>query len=1216
MIDQLKRLLSERILVLDGATGTMIQACGLTEADFCGERFAHSTLNLKGHNDLLCLTKPEVITEIHEAYLNAGADIIKTNSFNANAISLADYDMVSLAYEINHKAASLAREVADRYTRQNPDKPRFVAGSMGPTNKTASMSAEVGDPGARSVTFDGLVEAYREQVRGLRDGGVDILLVETIFDTLNAKAALFAIQSETALTGRNLPVMVSVTVADASGRTLSGQTLMAFLASVSHLDLLSCGMNCGFGAAQMRPYLEELAGRTPFFVSLHPNAGLPNQFGEYDETPETMANTLEEYLRNGWINIVGGCCGTRPQHIAAIAGIAAKYKPRVCPPVKHKTVVSGLEPLVIDPKRNFVNIGERTNVSGSRKFARLMKEEKFDEALSVARDQVENGAQVIDVCMDDAMLDAKACMVQFLNLLASEPDISKVPIMVDSSRWDVLEAGLKCIQGKPIVNSVSLKEGEAEFLRKARLVHRYGAALVVMLFDELGQADTLERKIQVAKRSYELLINDGFPAEDIIVDPNVLAIATGISEHDAYAVNFIESCRWIKHNLPHAKISGGISNLSFSFRGNDLVREALHSVFLYHAINAGLDMGIVNAGQLLPYDQIEPELHRLAEDVVLNKRPEATEELLAYAGKLRLTGAGQKEAGIPVVDEWRSKTVEERLQHALIRGISDYLEQDIAECLTIYPSAIDIIEQPLMQGMNTVGDLFGAGKLFLPQVVKSARVMKAAVALLEPTIQVQKTKQTSKPVKILLATVKGDVHDIGKNIVSVVLSCNGFEIIDLGVMVPCEKIISEAKAHQVNAIGLSGLITPSLDEMKRVVQTLSQQGLDVPVLLGGATTSELHTAIRLNPEYPGRVFYVKDASRAAPVLKQVTDVSLNAAFIKETVNRYGSLKDAYEKTRKKSDYLSLKEARKNAFPIDWTREIIEKPIQSGIRHWTDFPLENIIPYIDWTFFFYTWDMRGSFPALLDHPEKGSEARKLYEDARILLKDLSEGKKLRARAVIGLFPANSQGDDIIIEKDGKQLPFYQLRDQRKRAEGEYNVCLSDFIAPKASGKQDYIGGFVASVGQEPATLSAQARELGDDYTALLIETLCDRLVEAFAELLFYQVRKTYWRYASQEESTPEDLIASKYRGIRPAIGYPSCPDHSEKEQLFRLLEAPERIGTTLTESYMMQPASSVSGFMMASPHAYFYNIIHITKDQADDYFKRKGSTFEPLKQLII
>jgi len=1216
MIEQLRLLLKERILVLDGATGTMIQACGLNEADFRGERFCSCSGNLKGHNDLLCLTKPAVITEIHEAYLAAGADIIETNSFNANAISLADYGMSDLAYEINRQAALLARDAADRQTALTPNKPRFVAGSMGPTNKTASMSADVSNPGARSVTFDELVTAYRDQVRGLREGGVDILLVETIFDTLNAKAALFAIQTEARESGVSLPVMVSVTVADTSGRTLSGQTLKAFLTSISHVELLSVGMNCGFGATQMKPYLEELATLAPYPVSIHPNAGLPNQFGEYDETPETMADTLAKYLEKGWINIVGGCCGTRPAHIAAIAATAARFKPRTLPKHKPVTLVSGLEPLTIDPSSNFINVGERTNVSGSKRFARLMKEEQYEEALTVAREQVENGAQVVDVCMDDAMLDAKSSMVTFLNLLAAEPDIAKVPIMIDSSKWEVLEAGLKCTQGKSIVNSISLKEGEAAFLEKADLVRRYGAAVVVMLFDEQGQADTFERKIAVAQRSYDLLVGQGFPPEDIIFDPNVLAIATGISEHDAYGLHFIHACRWIKQHLPHAKISGGISNLSFSFRGHEAIRAAMHAVFLYHAIKAGLDMGIVNAGQLIPYDQIDPTLLRLSEDVVLNRQPESTEALLAYAETLRNTQVASTTNGKTVEDGWRDKSVEERLQYALVRGVADHLEEDIAECLTKYPNAIDIIEQPLMQGMNTVGDLFGAGKMFLPQVVKSARVMKAAVALLEPVIQAQKTKQTTKPVRILLATVKGDVHDIGKNIVSVVLSCNGFEIIDLGVMVPCEKIIAAAREHQVDAIGLSGLITPSLDEMKRVVETVKQEGLDLPILLGGATTSELHTALKVFPSYPGRVFHVKDASRAAPALKHVTDPTLSPSFIQATTERYKSLQDAYERTRRKSDYLSLKEARANAYPIDWTRETINKPAQMGLQHWTDYPLESIVPYIDWTFFFYTWDIRGRYPEVLDHPEKGQVARKLFEDAQALLAELVAGKQLRGRAVIGFFPAQSQGDDILVDKDGKRFTFYQLRDQRKRTEGEYNVCLSDFIAPVESGVQDYIGGFVCSVGQEPADLSRKAREAGDDYTSLLIETLCDRLVEAFAEKLFYDVRTTYWGYAPDEVSSNEDLIASRYRGIRPAIGYPSCPDHSEKERLFRLLEAEARIGTTLTESFMMQPASSVSGFMMASPHAQFYNILHLTKDQAADYFKRKGGEVETLKQLII
>lgn len=1218
MKTNIKKALNERILVLDGATGTMIQSCGLTEKDFRGTLYQDSKINMLGLNDLLCLTKPEEITKIHEAYLKAGADIIETDSFNANAISLADYGMASSAYEINHAAAQLARSAADRQTLLTPEKPRFVAGSMGPTNKMASMSTDVSDPAARSVNFDDLVSAYREQLCGLRDGGVDLLLVETVFDTLNAKAALFAIQEEEETSGIQLPVMISVTLGNMSGRTLSGQTLMAFLNSVSHIDLLSCGMNCGFGASQMKPYLEELQANAPFFVSLHPNAGLPNQFGEYDETPEAMAKTLEEYLQKSWINIVGGCCGTTPDYIEAIAKVARNYKPRIVPVKKHQTVISGLEPLVIDPNNNFINIGERANVSGSKKFARLMREEKYEEALSIVRQQVDNGAQVIDVCMDDAMLDAKTAMIQFLNLIASEPQISKVPLMIDSSNWDVLEAGLKCSQGKSIVNSVSLKEGEAEFLRKSRLVHRYGAAMVVMLFDESGQADSFERKIEVVKRSYDLLVKDGFPAEDIIFDPNVLAIATGIPEHDNYAVDFINACSWIKKNLPYCKISGGISNLSFSFRGNDFVRGAIHSVFLFQAIKAGLDMGIVNPGQLQPYDQIDSTMLELVEDVVLNRRNDATERLLFYTEGLKKGEDGRDSLGKERLQKntWRQLPVEERLQYALVQGNSDYLEQDLSECMKLYPIAIDIVEKPLMNAMNKVGDLFSSGKFFLPQVVKSARVMKAAVVILEPTILSQKKQLTSAPVKILLATVKGDVHDIGKNIVSVVLSCNGFEIIDLGVMVPCEKIVSEAISNKVDAIGLSGLITPSLDEMKKVCQTLNQKGLRIPVMLGGATTSELHTAVRLDPEYSGLVYHVADASRAASVLKNITDPALKEDFRQEAVQRYGKIREQHEHAIKKSDYLKLSDARKNACVIDWKNDHPEIPVLLGLKHWIDFPLKEIAPYIDWTYFFYSWDFHGSFPALLNHPDKGQEATKLYEDAEALLNDLILNKRLRARAVIGLFPAYSAGDDIYIQKNGKDIPFYQLRDQRKHTNGEPNLCLSDFIAPKESGIHDYIGAFVASVGEEPTDFSKKVREQGDDYKALLIETLCDRLVDAFANLLFLKVRKTYWGYAPDEVGVPADLNAEKYRGIRPAIGYPSCPDHSEKERLFALLEASEHIGTTLTDTYMMQPASSECGFLMANPQARFHNIIHITEDQADDYFKRKGQIVEPLKQLIL
>ncbi|MDD4920883.1 MAG: methionine synthase [Bacteroidales bacterium] len=1215
MRPNLRKILQERILILDGATGTMIQTYCLTEKDYRGERFADSKVNLRGHNDLLCLTKPELIAEIHQAYLNAGADIIETNSFNANAVSLADYHMTDLAYDINLTAAKLARAAADAKTWETPEKPRFVAGSMGPTNKTASMSAEVTNPAARAVTFDDLVSAYREQVRGLRDGGVDILLVETVFDTLNAKAALFAIEEEELASGIAIPVMVSVTVADTSGRTLSGQTLMAFLASISHVNLLSCGLNCGFGAEQMQPYVEELAANAPFFVSAHPNAGLPNQFGEYDETPEKMAKTVEGYLQHGWINIIGGCCGTNPGHIAAIASVAKKYQPRVIPTDKHETVLSGLELLTIDPKSNFINIGERTNVSGSKKFARLMREEKYDEALSIARHQVENGAQIIDVCMDDAMLDAKAAMVQFLNLIASEPEISKVPLMIDSSTWEVLEAGLKCNQGKSVVNSVSLKEGETEFLRKAGLVHRYGSAMVVMLFDENGQADTFERKIEVAKRSYDLLTSNGFPAEDIIFDPNVLAIATGISDHDNYAVHFIRACAWIKENLPFAKISGGISNLSFSFRGNETVRGAIHSVFLYHAIKAGLDMGIVNAAQMIPYSEIDPTLLKLTEDVVLNRRSDATEEMLTYAETLKEEGAA-KETNKPDQDAWRLLSVDERLQYALVRGVSEYLEQDIAECLVKYPAAIDIIEQPLMNGMNKVGDLFGDGKMFLPQVVKSARVMKAAVAILEPTIAAQKKKGDAKPVKILLATVKGDVHDIGKNIVSVVLSCNGFEIVDLGVMVPCEKIVSEAKAHEVDAIGLSGLITPSLEEMKKVCQTLDQEGLEIPVMLGGATTSELHTAIKLDPVYPGHVYHVRDASRAASVLRNITDLSLRADFRQATKGQYEYLRVIHENANKKTEYLKLEEARQNALKIDWESEKITVPALKGIMDWTDFPAEEIVPYIDWTYFFYAWDIRGHFPEILNHPQKGQEATKLYEEAQVILKDLVRNKKVRAKAVIGLFPAYSSGDDLFVEKEDQTIRLPQLRDQRKQAEGQPNLCLADFIAPRESAAKDYLGAFTVSISQVPSTLSNDFRSNGDDYTALIIETLTDRLAEAFTELIFQDVRKKYWGYAPDETLGFDQLLAGKYVGLRPAIGYPSCPEHSEKETVLNLLEAEHRIGTRLTESYMMVPVSSTSGLMFASEHARYFDINKITAEQAEDYFVRKGRVIEQLKPLIL
>lgn len=1213
--------IERRILVLDGAMGTMIQRFGLTEDDYRGTRFAKWPSPLKGNNDLLALTRPDIIQNIHEQYLEAGADIIETNTFNANRISMSDYGMESLAYEINIAATRLARAAADKYTEKNPDKPRFVAGSIGPTNKTASLSPDVNDPGYRAVSFDDLYSIYREQVKGLLDGGVDILLVETIFDTLNAKAALFAIDEELGSHGlHHFPIMVSGTITDASGRTLSGQTVEAFLNSMLHADLLTIGLNCALGADKMRPHVEELARKAPFYISAHPNAGLPNAMGQYDETPESMGLKVADFMQNSFVNIIGGCCGTTPEHIREIARIAATMKPHKRQIADHLTRLSGLEPLKMDPNLNFINIGERTNVAGSKKFARLIKDEKYDEALSVAREMVEGGAQVIDVNMDDAMIDAEKAMVRFLNLMAAEPDIARLPVMIDSSKWNVIEAGLKCVQGKAIVNSISLKEGEAVFLDHARKVHNYGAAVIVMAFDEQGQASTYERRIEICERAYKLLTEKiGFPPEDIIFDPNILAIATGMEEHNNYAVDFIETVKWIKANLPYARISGGVSNLSFSFRGNDVVREAMHSVFLYYAVKAGMDMGIVNPGMLQIYDEISKDLLEYVEDVVLNRRPDATERLIAFAEKIKAT-SGNKEEGEIKVEEWRNLPVENRLSHALVKGITEHLEEDLEEARVKFNRAIELIEGPLMDGMNIVGDLFGAGKMFLPQVVKSARVMKKAVAYLMPFIEAEKQEgDSSSAGKVLMATVKGDVHDIGKNIVGVVLACNNYEVIDIGVMVPCEEILRRAKEEKVDIIGLSGLITPSLEEMVHVASEMERTGMNIPLLIGGATTSKIHTAVKIEQQYHAPVVYVKDASRTVPVVGNLLSGAHRDDYVKTVRAEYAELRETYLQSRRSKEYLSLEEARNHAFKSDWASQQIYLPKKPGEQVWLDFPIAEIRPYINWLFFFVAWEMKGKFPEILNDPEKGAEARKLYNDANRMLDEIIKNKLLTARAVFGLYPANSIGDDIEVYADENRSSIMQtfcnLRNQQIHTDGAPNLCLSDFVAPRESGRTDYIGAFAVTAGIGVGSLLAEYERQHDDYSSIMLKALADRLAEAFTELLHERVRKEYWGYCPDENLTKEDLLYERFKGIRPAHGYPACPDHSEKRTLFALLGAEEKIGVKLTDSCMMMPAASVSGLMFAHPQCRYFHVDRITREQVDDYARRKKMTVEEVETWL-
>jgi len=1203
-VGELANILSRRIVVIDGAMGTMIHREGLVEADYRGERFRDHPADLKNLTDLLCLTQPQVIEKIHRQYLEAGADIIETNSFGATRIALVDYKLEPYAYEINVAAARAARRAADAVMNGQPGRRCFVAGALGPMTRSASMSRDMNDPGARLVTFDELESAYYEQVRGLVDGGVDILLAETAFDTLNLKAALFAIERYFEEHSRRLPVMASGTIVDLSGRTMTGQTVEAFWTSISHANLLSVGLNCSLGAKEMRPYLEELSHLAPVYVSCYPNAGLPDGFGNFPETPDITSRLLQEFAEAGFLNIVGGCCGTTPAHIRAIAEAVRDLPPRTPSRPEPLTRLSGLEALTIRPDSNFVNIGERTNVTGSPAFAKLILNGNYEGALSVARQQVEGGAQVIDVNMDEGLLDSQEAMVKFLHLIASEPDIARVPIMIDSSKWSVIEAGLKCVQGKGIVNSISLKEGEEAFKRQARLVRRYGAAVVVMAFDEAGQADTLERKVEICTRAYRLLTEEvGFPPQDIIFDPNILTVATGIEEHNNYAVNFIEATRRVKAALPHCKISGGISNISFSFRGNNVVREAMHSAFLYHAIKAGMDMGIVNAGQLAVYEEIPKDLLELVEDVLLNRRPDATERLVVFAETVKQKGkaAVQDEA-------WRQGAVEERLAHALVKGIVEYVEADVEEARKKYARPLEVIEGPLMAGMNIVGDLFGAGKMFLPQVVKSARVMKKAVAHLLPYMEAEKQALglSRAQGKILLATVKGDVHDIGKNIVGVVLGCNNYEVTDLGVMVPCEKILQTARELKADMIGLSGLITPSLDEMVHVASEMTREGFQVPLLIGGATTSKAHTAVKIAPAYSRPVIHVLDASRAVGVVSSLISQDQKTAFAEKMRLEQEQIRQAHQGSKARK-LLTLEQARLRKLPIEWQATDLPKPAFTGVRTLDRFPLDQLVPFIDWSPFFHTWELKGHYPQILEDGRIGSRARELFSDAQKLLGEIVGQKLLTARGVYGFFSANSVGDDIELYKDESRIEvlatFHTLRQQAEKPEGQANQALADFIAPKSTGLADYLGAFAVTTGVGIEAICERFEKDHDDYNSIMTKALADRLAEAFAEWLHKQARED-WGYGKDERLANEELIREKYRGIRPAPGYPACPDHTEKRTLFDLLQVERQAGIRLTETFAMYPASSVSGLYFAHPLAKYFAVGKIDRDQVQDYARRK------------
>ncbi len=1211
--------LQERILILDGGMGTMIQGCKFTEEDFRGSRFADWPSDLKGNNDLLCMTQPERIKALHKGYLDAGADIIETNSFNATSIAMADYDMQDLAREINVAAARVAREAADEAS--TPDKPRYVAGVLGPTNRTASISPDVNDPGYRNTNFDKLVEAYLEALDGLVEGGIDLILIETIFDTLNAKAAVFAVDQYCYENGLDLPVMLSGTITDASGRTLTGQTTEAFYNSLRHARPISVGLNCALGPMELRPYIEELSRISETYVSAHPNAGLPNEMGEYDLDPATMAREIRGWAEKGFLNIIGGCCGTTPEHIAAMAEAVEGLPPRQIPEIEIACRLSGLEPCTISKDSLFVNVGERTNVTGSKRFLRLIKEEDYDAALDVARDQVENGAQIIDINMDEGMLESAECMVKFLNLVASEPEISKVPIMIDSSKWEVIEAGLKCIQGKGVVNSISMKEGEEAFLHQARLLRRYGAAVIVMAFDEEGQAETRERKVEICTRAYKLLTEEvDFPPEDIIFDPNIFAIATGIEEHNNYAVDFIEAVADIKRTLPHAMISGGVSNVSFSFRGNDTVREAIHAVFLYYAIRNGMDMGIVNPAMLAIYADIPEELRNAVEDVVLNRREDGTEILLDLAEKYRGSGAEKaKKEDLA----WREWDVEKRLEHALVKGIADYVDEDTELARQNAARPLHVIEGPLMDGMNVVGDLFGEGKMFLPQVVKSARVMKKAVAYLLPFMEKEKEElgtQDEANGKILMATVKGDVHDIGKNIVGVVLQCNGYDVVDMGVMVPCEKILETAQAEKVDIIGLSGLITPSLDEMVHVASEMQRLGMDLPLMIGGATTSRIHTAVKIDPAYEQAVVHVADASRAVGVASKLLSKTAKADYVAELKETYEGLRVRRKQQQVDRSLISIEQARQHRFQPDWSSYTPPEPKVKGLKVFDDYPLEDLVQRIDWTPFFRSWELAGKFPRILEDEVVGTEASKLYRDAQAMLEKIVEEKWLTARAVIGFWPANSVMDDIELYRNpGDKEAFmtlHHLRQQLDRTKNDKpDFCLSDFIAPRETGLTDWLGGFAVTAGIGIDEHVARFEADHDDYSSIMLKALADRLAEALAERMHEKVRKDYWGYASDEALSNQDMISEKYRGIRPAPGYPACPDHTEKALLWELLEPEKNAGMTLTESYAMLPAAAVSGWYFSHPEAKYFGTGKLAKDQMDDYAARKGMTRKEIERMV-
>ncbi|MFC3853249.1 methionine synthase [Salinispirillum marinum] len=1213
-IQQLHQAIKERILILDGGMGSLIQSHSLEEKDYRGERFADYHRDIKGNNDLLSITQPAVIEGIYRQYLDAGADIIETNTFNSTRVSQADYGMEDLAYELNKAGAELCRRVADAKTLETPDKPRWVTGVVGPTSRTLSISPDVNNPAFRNVSFDELVENYLEATKGLIEGGADLILIETIFDTLNAKAAIFAVQQAFEDTGIELPIMISGTITDASGRTLSGQTTEAFWYSVKHAKPLSVGLNCALGPDELRQYVEALSDIADTYVSAHPNAGLPNEFGEYDLLADQMVVTIKDFAESGFLNIVGGCCGTTPAHIKAIADAMPNYKPRKIPEITPRLRLSGLEPFVDEDNIIFINVGERTNVTGSAKFRRLIKEEEYDEALTVAREQVDNGAQIIDINMDEGMLDSKEAMTHYLNLIASEPDISRVPIMLDSSKWEVIEAGLKHVQGKAIVNSISMKEGEEAFLKHARLCMRYGAAVVVMAFDEVGQADTAARKREICQRSYELLVGIGFPPEDIIFDPNIFAIATGIEEHNNYAVDFIEATRWIRQNLPYASVSGGVSNVSFSFRGNDKVREAIHSVFLYHAVKAGMNMGIVNAGQLVVYDDIPAELKEAVEDVVLNRRDDGTDRLLELAERYKGEGGAVRVEDL----SWREQPVNKRIEHALVKGLTQFIIEDTEEARQLATRPIEVIEGPLMDGMNVVGDLFGAGKMFLPQVVKSARVMKQAVAHLIPYIEAEKSEASKPKGKILMATVKGDVHDIGKNIVGVVLQCNNFEVVDLGVMVPAETILKTAREQNCDIIGLSGLITPSLDEMVHLAKEMQRQKFQLPLMIGGATTSKAHTAVKIEPQYKNDVtVYVPDASRAVSVAQRLLSETGKAEYWQELQDEYGKVRER-NKNRKSQAMITYEQACANGLQLDFSDYTPPVPNKPGLHVLRDYPLEDLVDYIDWTPFFITWELHGKYPRIFDDKVIGEEAKKLFADAQAMLKKLITEKRLKAQAVFALWPANRTGPDTITvyADEARTQPIkelFHLRQQTQKPEGRPNMSLADFVAPV--GTPDFIGGFVVNTGMGADEITAEYEAQHDDYNSIMVKALADRLAEAFAEKLHEMVRKDYWGYAGDEALSNEELIKERYHGIRPAPGYPACPDHTEKRSLFDLLNAEENAQVTLTDSFAMWPASAVSGWYFSHPQSDYFGLGKVQEDQIIDLAQRKGMELSTLERWL-